>query len=213
MGKHKNKKMNDEKKEKMKKDEKEKLEKKDINKENSNEENREKQETKSLEKKISELEEDKKRLSDLLQRKVAEFENYKRRTENDINNIYKYAAEPFIRKVLAVFDDLGRSVSHADENGGDSKSFSDGVKMVYENFKKLLEEEGVKKIDAVGKEFDFNFHEALMRQESDEVEPNTVLHEVEPGYTYKDKVLKHTKVIVSQEKEEPKEKETENSEG
>jgi molecular chaperone GrpE len=212
MGKHKNKKMNEEKKAKMKKEEKEKLEKNDVNKENSGEEIKEEQETINLEKKISDLEEDKKRLSDLLQRKVAEFENYKRRTENDINNIYKYAAEPFIRKVLAVFDDLGRSVSHADGNG-DSKSFSDGVKMVYENFKKLLEEEGVKKIDAVGHEFDFNLHEALMRQESDEVEPNTVLHEVEPGYTYKDKVIKHTKVIVSQEKEEPKEKETENSEG
>ncbi len=209
MGKHKSKKTNNEKKEKMKNNENENL---DINNENSNKENQEQQKPNELEKKISELEEDKKRLSDLLQRKVAEFENYKRRTENDINNIYKYAAEPFIRKVLVVFDDLGRSVSHADENG-ESKSFVDGVKMVYENFKKLLEEEGVKKIDAVGKEFDFNLHEALMRQESEEVEPNVVLHEVEPGYTYKDKVIKHTKVVVSQEKEETKEKETENSEG
>jgi len=199
MSKNKSKTKKEEKKEKMTNEKNQK-----VNEENNAENQQKNQETNeniNLEKRIEELEEDNKRLSDLLQRKVAEFENYKRRTDEEKNNIFKYAAEPFIKKILSVFDDLGRSIDHADEKS-DIKSFTEGIKMVYSNFKKLLEEEGVKKIDAVGKEFDFNLHEALMRQESDEVEPDIVLHEVEPGYTYKDKVIKHTKVVVSQEKEE-----------
>ncbi len=197
MSKHKAKTKKEEKKDKMNNEE-----NKNINEEKqSTEQQQNDNENNKLEERIKELEEDNKRLSDLLQRKVAEFENYKRRTEAEINNIFKYAAEPFIKKILTIYDDLGRSIEHADEKS-DIKSFAEGIKMVYSNFKKLLEEEGVKKIEALGKEFDFNLHEALMRQESDDVEPNTVLHEVEPGYTYKDKVIKHTKVVVSQEKEE-----------
>jgi len=197
MSKHKAKTKKEEKKDKMNNEE-----NKNINEEKQTDEQQQNDnENNKLEERIKELEEDNKRLSDLLQRKVAEFENYKRRTEAEINNIFKYAAEPFIKKILTIYDDLGRSIEHADEKS-DIKSFAEGIKMVYSNFKKLLEEEGVKKIEALGKEFDFNLHEALMRQESDDVEPNTVLHEVEPGYTYKDKVIKHTKVVVSQEKEE-----------
>ena len=197
MSKHKTKTKKEEKKDKMNNEE-----NKNINEEKQTDEQQQNDnENNKLEERIKELEEDNKRLSDLLQRKVAEFENYKRRTEAEINNIFKYAAEPFIKKILTIYDDLGRSIEHADEKS-DIKSFAEGIKMVYSNFKKLLEEEGVKKIEALGKEFDFNLHEALMRQESDDVEPNTVLHEVEPGYTYKDKVIKHTKVVVSQEKEE-----------
>lgn len=167
---------------------------------NERSEESEKKEEMSVEKlleKIKVLEEDRERLSDLLKRKMAEFENYKRRTEQEISNIYKYAAEGFIKKIIAVYDDLARSLAHADEKN-DMKALIDGLKMVFDKFTKTLEEEGVKKIEAEGKEFDYELHEALMQQPSDEVEPNTVLQEIEPGYTYKDKVLKHTKVIVSQ---------------
>ena len=64
---------------------------------------------------------------------------------------------------------------------------------------KALDEQGVKKIDAVGKLFDVDFHEALMQRPDDSVEPHTVLEEIEKGYTYKDKVLRHSKVIVSED--------------
>jgi molecular chaperone GrpE len=163
--------------------------------ENQSEENN--TDVESLLNKIKTLEEDRDRLSDLLKRKVAEFENYKRRTEQEISNIYKYAAEGFIKKIIAVYDDLARSLEHASEKS-DINSLIEGLKMVFDKFTKTLEEEGVKRIEAKGKEFDYELHEALMQQPSNEVEPNTVLQEVEPGYTYKDKVLKHTKVIVSQ---------------
>ena len=194
-------------KKKTKKNEKEKLKQEKLEREtreeevaNENEENENADESVDVEKlleKIKILEEDRDRLSDLLKRKMAEFENYKKRTEQEISNIYKYAAEGFLKKIVSVYDDLARSLAHADEKS-DMKALVEGLKMVFDKFTKALEEEGVKKIDAVGKEFDYELHEALMQQPSDEAEPNTVLHEVEPGYTYKDKVLKHTKVIVSQ---------------
>lgn len=141
------------------------------------------------------LEKEKKDLHDQLLRRMAEFENFKRRTENDQANIFKYAAEPFMVEMLPVYDDLERSLSHVDDENKDS--LIEGLKMVFNKFSKILENNGVKKIDAKGKEFDFNLHEALMKQESVDVPADTVLEVFENGYLYKDKVIKHAKVIVS----------------
>ncbi len=145
---------------------------------------------------INELEDKNKELNDRLLRRAAEFENYKKRTENDQLNILKYAGKDIILKVLSVYDDLQRSLEHIDD-AENSSSLKDGLILVTEKFSKILEELGVKKIEAKGNEFDFNLHEALMQQPADNVEPHTVLEEVEPGYMYKDLVLKHSKVVVS----------------
>ena len=167
------------------------------------------------EKSVAELEDRIHELEDTLLRKVAEFENYKRRTENDQMNLIKYSAESFILKILPVFDDLGRSVNHLDDSN--DQSFKDGLKLVYDKFTKILDEQGVKKIEAKGNEFDVDYHEALMQQPSNEFPANTVLEEVETGYIYKDKVIRHAKVIVSQEipdlvNEDNDESESENGE-
>lgn len=154
---------------------------------------------------INELEDKNKELNERLLRRAAEFENYKKRTENDQLNLLKYAGEGVILKVLTVYDDLQRSLEHVDDDEN-TTSLKDGLILVNENFKKILEELGVKKIEAKGKEFDFNLHEALMQQPDNSVEPNTVLEEVEPGYMYKDKVIKHTKVVVSVASEEEENK-------
>jgi len=192
----------------MKKKKDEKMEEKEIEiKEESQEEKNEgndNQEEVKEEPNFNELEDKIKSLEDTLLRKVAEFENYKRRTENDQLNLLKYSAESFILKILPVFDDLGRSVDHLEESSTDS--LIEGLKLVYDKFTKILDDQGVKRLEVKGKEFDVEFHEALMQQPSNEVPANTVLSEVEPGYIYKDKVIKHAKVIVSQEFEEPKEK-------
>lgn len=145
---------------------------------------------------INELEDKNKDLNDRLLRRVAEFENYKKRTENDQLNLIKYAGESIIVKVLSIYDDLQRSLAHVDDDDN-SKSLKDGLILVTDKFKKILNELGVKKIEAKGNKFDFNLHEALLQQPNNSVEPNTVLEEVEPGYIYKDKVIKHTKVVVS----------------
>ncbi len=150
------------------------------------------EEKKQLEEKINSLQ-------DALLRKAAEFENYKRRTENDQLNLIKYAAESFILKILPIYDDLQRSVIHLGETS--FESVKEGLKLVLDKFNKTLDEQGIKKIETKGQEFDVEYHEALMQQPSDEFPPNTVLEEVDPGYIYKDKVIKHAKVIVSKEPE------------
>ena len=152
---------------------------------------------------IDELEEKINSLQDSLLRKVAEFENYKRRTENDQLNLLKYTAESFILKVLPVYDDLGRSVDHL--SSSNLESIKEGLKLVHQKFTKILDEQGVKKLETKGKEFDVDYHEALMQQPSAELEPNTIMEEIEAGYLYKDKVIKHAKVVVSQEIEEHEE--------
>jgi molecular chaperone GrpE len=155
------------------------------------------------EEKIKELEEKNQTLEDTLLRKVAEFENYKRRTENDQMNLLKYAAESFILKILPVYDDLQRSVNHLNEDNEDS--VKEGLKLVLNKFTKVFDEQGIKRIEAKGEEFDVEYHEALMQQPNNELPSNTVLEEIEAGYLYKDKVIRHAKVIVSQntDSEEP----------
>jgi molecular chaperone GrpE len=148
------------------------------------------------EEKIKELEEKIQSLEDTLLRKIAEFENYKRRTENDQMNLLKYAAESFILKILPVYDDLQRSINHLNEDNNDS--VKEGLKLVLNKFTKVFDEQGIKKIEAKGEEFDVEYHEALMQQPNNELPSNTVLEEIEAGYLYKDKVIRHAKVIVSQ---------------
>lgn len=147
-------------------------------------------------------------LRDQLLRKAAEFENYKRRTEIESGNLVKYAGESIVTKMLPIYDDLKRSLDHADSKN--SESLIKGIQLVYDKFSRILKEIGVEKIDAKGKEFDFNFHEALMQKEVEGVPPHTVIEEVEPGYVYKDKVIRHSKVIVSQASSETDESKSEN---
>jgi len=162
----------------------------------SSQENSSNEELNLSQQKISELEAQVKHLQDLLLRKAAEFENYKRRTENDQVNLLKYAAEPFIKSVLIVYDDLERSLNHINDDYS-FESLKKGLELVYEKFTKILESQGIKKIDAKGKQFDVEFHEALMQQPVAGLESNTVLDVIEQGYMYKDKVIRHAKVIVS----------------
>lgn len=159
-----------------------------------NAEENEKERVTQLEKEISDL-------KDRFIRKVAEFENYKRRTENDQLNLFKYAAESFIIKLLPVIDDFERSLQHID-SAKNNESLKEGIKLVYDKFIRVLEDQGIHKIEAVGKPFDVNFHEALMQRKTDQAEPHTVIDEIQPGYLYKDKVIRHSKVVVNESSEE-----------
>lgn len=148
--------------------------------------------------KISELEGQVKELEDKFLRKVADFENYKRRVENDQFNLITYGAESFIVKLLPVVDDFERSLQHID-SAENSEAIKEGVKLVYEKLTKLLDEQGVKKMESVGKPFNVDYHDALMQRKDESVEPHTVLEEIESGYIYRDKVIRHSKVIVSED--------------
>jgi len=187
------------KKDKMKKDENLDVEI-ENEKTNSEEESISETESENLEERVAELEEKNGELNDRLLRRAAEFENYKRRTDNEKTALFKYAAEPFILKVLPIYDDLKRSMEHIDNDN--LESVREGFKMITDKFAHVLEDQGVKKMETTGKEFDYEYHEALLQQPSNDVPANIIIEEVESGYTYKDKVLKHAKVIVSQGKEE-----------
>ncbi len=178
--------------------------KKENDKKNGSEELKEKIEAnqifeKELEEKniqIESLEKEKDSLRDQLLRKAAEFENYKRRTESEQTNLLKYSSEAMISKLLPVVDDLERSLKHM-EDTKELESIKSGVKLIYDKFIKILDSQGVTKMEVLGKPFDVEFHEALMQRKAEGVEPNTVVDEVETGYLYKDKVIRHAKVVVS----------------
>jgi molecular chaperone GrpE len=148
--------------------------------------------------KIQLLENEVEELKDKVLRKSAEFENYKRRTENDQLNLLTYAAESFISKLLPIIDDFERSMKHIDGTN-DIDSVKEGMGLIYDKFVKLLDEQGIKKIESKGKPFDVNYHEAVMQQKAEDVPPHTVIEELECGYLYKDKVIRHAKVIVSED--------------
>jgi len=148
--------------------------------------------------KIQLLENEVEELKDKVLRKSAEFENYKRRTENDQLNLLTYAAESFISKLLPIIDDFERSMKHID-SVNDNDSVKEGMGLIYDKFVKLLDEQGVKKMESKGKSFDVNYHEAIMQQKADNFPPHTVIDELECGYMYKDKVIRHAKVIVSED--------------
>jgi len=152
----------------------------------------------NLEEKINALEEELNKYKELALRKAAEFENYKRRTENDQLNLLKYAAESVIIKLLPTVDDLERSLEHMTEET-DVQKIKEGIQLVYNKFVKTLDEQGVKKMESVGKPFSVEFHEALMQRADDSVPPHTVIDELETGYMYKDRVIRHAKVIVSED--------------
>ena len=148
--------------------------------------------------KIQILENEVEELKDKVLRKAAEFENYKRRTENDQLNLLTYGAESFISKLLPIIDDFERSMKHL-ESANDIDSLQEGMSLIYNKFTKILDEQGVKKMESKGKSFDVNYHEAVLQQKDDNVPPHTVIDELESGYLYKDKVIRHAKVIVSED--------------
>jgi molecular chaperone GrpE len=133
---------------------------------------------------------------DLLLRKAAEFDNYKRRIESETTNILKYATESLVEDLLPVLDDFERSLKHRKENK-DNDALVKGIELIYQKLVKVIEGRGVKPFDTVGKEFNVEYHDALMQIPRSDVPYHTILEEVEKGYTLNDKVIRHAKVVVS----------------
>ena len=127
----------------------------------------------------------------LSQRLQADFENFKKITEKQNMEIIKFANEDIIKDFLDCYEDFGRALELEND-----KDLREGIELIYNKFSDILTKEGVEEIPAKGEKFDLNKHEALMVQESDEVENGYVIDELMKGYTYKDKVLKYSKVIV-----------------
>ena len=144
-------------------------------------------------KKDNKLEQQIEDLTDRLKRNMAEFDNFRKRTEKEKSSMYVIGAKDIIEKILPVVDNFERGLAQAKE--GDA--FADGMKMIYKQLTTTLNDLGVKPIEAVGKEFNPDFHNAVMHVEDEEVGENIVVEEFQKGYTYKDFVVRHSMVKVA----------------
>ncbi len=132
-------------------------------------------------------------LTDRLKRTMAEFDNFRKRTEKEKSSMYIIGAKEIVEKILPVVDNFERGLAQAPEDD----SFAEGMKMIYRQMMTAFDEMGVKPIEAVGKEFDPNLHNAVMHVEDESVGENIVVEEFQKGYTYKDFVVRHSMVKVA----------------
>lgn len=144
----------------------------------------------ALKEKIAELE-------DKTMRQLAEFENFRNRTEKEKQAMFETGARSVIEKLLPVVDNFERGLATVPEEDKESP-FVDGMNKIYKQLMTELDNMGVKPIEAVGKEFNPNLHNAVMQVESEEFESGIVAQELQKGYTYRDTVVRHSMVAVVQ---------------
>ena len=150
--------------------------------------------SKKKEKKKDKRDEQIEQLTDRVTRQMAEFENFRRRTELEKSQMFGNGAKAIIEKILPVVDNFERGLATVEE-GADP--FADGMLMIYKQLLTTLEEAGVKPIEAVGQEFNPDFHNAVMHVEDEEVGENIVVEEFQKGYMYNDTVVRHSMVKVA----------------
>ena len=138
-------------------------------------------------------------LNDKVLRLSAEMQNMRRRYDEEMARICKYEGEELILKILTIVDNFERAIKLDDSNLTDELSkFLDGFKMIYGNLKNILEANEVKEIDCLKQAFDPNTMEAVLTVHEENIEPGMVLDVLQKGYTYKDKVIRHAMVRVSE---------------
>lgn len=136
-------------------------------------------------------------LEDKVKRQLAEFENFRNRTEKEKHAMFETGAKSVVEKILPVVDNFERGLATVPEDKKEDP-FVDGMERIYKQFLTELENIGVKPIEAIGKEFDPNLHNAVMQVESEEYESGVVAQELQKGYTYRDSVVRHSMVAVVQ---------------
>lgn len=154
------------------------------------EEKEEKEETKEQDEVISELD----KVKDSYIRLQADFENFRRRTEREKADIYKFASEKLVGKLLSVLDNLDRALAESKEDD----SFTQGVSLVRKEFLEILQAEGLEEIESDGAAFDANLHHAVLMEKSDEVESGSIIETFQKGYKLNDKVIRPAMVKVSE---------------
>lgn len=171
----------------------------DLKKDKKEKKDKHKEKFKELEKKIEELENKNKELSDQTLRSQAELINYRKRKDDELSRMLKYAGEDMIKELLQILDNFERAINMDDDNLEDEVSkFLSGFKMIYCKFVSILEKNGVKAIDGGNKPFDPTYHQAVMTEAREGVEPGMVLEVLQKGYLLKDKVIRPAMVKVSE---------------
>lgn len=135
-----------------------------------------------------------------LLRVSAEFENYKKRLTREMDDTRKYANQELFKELLAVVDNLELALKAAKDAGGTDNGLADGVELTLKEILKIFHKFSVKPIEALGKPFDPKYHEAMMREETDEQPENTVVSEMQRGYMIHDRLLRPAMVVVAMPK-------------
>lgn len=135
-------------------------------------------------------------LTDRLKRQMAEFENFRKRTEKEKSQMYDMGAKTIVEKVLPVIDNFERGLGAVPEENMEDP-FVDGMNKIYKQMMTVLEEAGVKPIEAQGKEFDPEYHNAVMHVEDENFGENEIVEELQKGYMYRDTVVRHSMVKVA----------------
>lgn len=152
-----------------------------------------KQENEDLKKKLEDKEKESTANYDKYLRAVAELDNYRKRAAREKTEIIKYGKEDIIKDILPFMDSLDRALEH---DTGDVQAFKNGVALIQEQLLSCLKKHGVERIETAGKDFDPNFHEALMQTESDQHEDNKIVSEMEKGYLLNGRLLRPSRVCV-----------------
>lgn len=135
-------------------------------------------------------------LTDRLTRQMAEFDNYRKRTDKEKSQMYEIGVRDVIEKILPVVDNFERGLVAVSEEEKESP-FAEGMEKIYKQLMTTLDGIGVKPIEAVGQEFNPDFHNAVMHVEDEELGENVVAEEFQKGYTYRDSVVRHSMVKVA----------------
>ena len=135
-------------------------------------------------------------LTDKYKRTMAEFDNYRKRTEKEKTAMYEIGAREVINKILPVVDNFERGLATIPE-ADKANPIADGMDKIYKQLTKTLEDMGVKEIEALGVEFNPDYHNAVMHVEDDNLGENIIAEVLQKGYTYKDSVVRHSMVKVA----------------
>lgn len=135
-------------------------------------------------------------LTDRVRRQMAEFDNFRKRTEKEKTQMFETGAKSIVEKILPVVDNFERGLAAVTEEEKGTP-FVEGMEKIYKQMMTVLEEAGVKPIEAVGQEFDPNLHNAVMHVEDEEFGENIITEEFQKGYTYRDSVVRHSMVKVA----------------
>lgn len=133
-------------------------------------------------------------LTDKVKRQMAEFENFRKRSEKEKTQMYEIGAKSTLEKMLPVVDNFERGLAGTEDS---DDAFVQGMQMIYKQLMTSLEEVGVTPIEAVGKEFNPEFHNAVMHVEDESFGDNEVVEELQKGYMYRESVLRHSMVKVA----------------
>lgn len=168
----------------------------EIKEEKKAEEPKEHKKEHKKDKKLEELQNEINTLKDKNMRIAAEMVNTLRRKDEETNRLLKYSNESLITELLPVMDNFERALN-VDATSNDVESYQKGMTMIYNSLKNILEKFEVKEIEAIDKEFDPSYHQAVMQEEKEGTKENIVIEVLQKGYTYKDKVIRPAMVKVS----------------